>query len=152
MSHTLELHFTGESAPTWVTGVTAIHYREHDHRTAARYEALPEGGYDPTALVIDPRRFVSLRLVPDAELACLRDATRTAADVLADGWQDGDDFEISFTITTSEQPPAEVDVTVYTADGHTEQFPGVSHERARELELTLGSSPNIARIDVDRAG
>jgi hypothetical protein len=29
---------------------------------------------------------------------------RTAADVLADGWQDGDDFEISFIVTAPAQP------------------------------------------------
>jgi len=34
-------------------------------------------------------------------------ATRTAADVLAEGWQDGEDFEISFiaTDTRSQQTP-----------------------------------------------
>lgn len=47
--------------------------------------------------------------------------------------------------------PVAEDVTVYLADGRTERFEGVTRERARELELTLGSSPNIARIDVDPA-
>ncbi|HEV2345215.1 MAG TPA: hypothetical protein VGS97_14045 [Actinocrinis sp.] len=44
------------------------------------------------------------------------------------------------------------DVTVYLAGGRTERHEGVSRERACELEMTLGSSPNIMRIDVDPAG
>lgn len=42
-------------------------------------------------------------------------------------------------------------VTVYLANGRTETFEGVTRERAVEIELTLGSSPNIARIDVEPA-
>jgi hypothetical protein len=42
-------------------------------------------------------------------------------------------------------------VTVYLADGSTERFEGVTRERAAEIELTLGSSPNIMRIDVEPA-
>jgi hypothetical protein len=42
-------------------------------------------------------------------------------------------------------------VTVYLADGSTERFENVSRERAAQIELTLGSSPNIARIDVEPA-
>ncbi|MGH6654584.1 MAG: hypothetical protein ACRDVE_05190 [Actinocrinis sp.] len=44
------------------------------------------------------------------------------------------------------------DVTVYLANGGTERHEGVTRERARELEMTLGSSPNIVRVDVDPAG
>lgn len=43
------------------------------------------------------------------------------------------------------------DVTIYLADGGTQTFKGVTRERAAEIELTLGSSPNIARIDVEPA-
>ena len=42
-------------------------------------------------------------------------------------------------------------VTVYLADGSTERFENVTRERAAEIELTLGSSPNIMRIDVEPA-
>lgn len=48
------------------------------------------------------------------------------------------------------QQPRE-DVTVYLANGHTERFENVTRERAVQIELTLGSSPNIARIDVEPA-
>lgn len=44
------------------------------------------------------------------------------------------------------------DVTVYLADGGTQTFKGVTRERAAEIELTLGSDPNITRIDVEPAG
>lgn len=40
-------------------------------------------------------------------------------------------------------------VTVYLAGGTTETFEGVTQERAAEIEMTLGSSPNIMRIDVE---
>jgi hypothetical protein len=46
--------------------------------------------------------------------------------------------------------PAE-NVTVYLADGGVERFENVTRERAAEIELTLGSSPNIMRIDVEPA-
>lgn len=48
-------------------------------------------------------------------------------------------------------PEPRENVTVYLANGRTEQFPDVTRERAVQIELTLGSSPNIARIDVEPA-
>jgi hypothetical protein len=50
-----------------------------------------------------------------------------------------------------QQPQQTENVTVYLANGRTERFDGVTRERAVEIELTLGSSPNIARIDVEPA-
>jgi hypothetical protein len=50
-----------------------------------------------------------------------------------------------------QQPQQRENVTVCLADGRTETFENVTRERAVQIELTLGSSPNIARIDIEPA-
>jgi hypothetical protein len=76
MTTTLALTLTGSTVPTWLTGVTTVRYQDVDNNTGAQYAPLPEGGFDPTTLIVDPRRFVSLRLLTAAELApFLRETT-----------------------------------------------------------------------------
>ncbi len=50
-----------------------------------------------------------------------------------------------------QQQQSAENVTVHMTDGRSERFEGVTRDRAREIELTLGSSPNIDRIHVEPA-
>jgi len=43
------------------------------------------------------------------------------------------------------------DVTVYYSSGPPDHYRGLTRDQAREIELTLGSSPNVVQIDVTPA-